>query len=66
MITLTMKQAETVKTLLTKANKGTQWLDNKMAKAKKVTTAAPTKKKVAKKAVKKTAKKVTKKVASKK
>tara|TARA_R110002012_G_C11215899_1_gene561918 strand:- start:66 stop:251 length:186 start_codon:yes stop_codon:yes gene_type:complete len=57
MITLTMKQAETFKTLLTKNKKGTQWLDNKMAKAKTVTTAAP-KKLVAKKAVKKTAKKL--------
>lgn len=54
MITLTMKQAETFKTLLTKANKGTQWLDNKMAKANKVTTAAPVKK-AAKKTVTKKA-----------
>ena len=49
MISITMKQAETFKTLLTKANKGTHWLENKMAK---VTTAAPAKA-PAKKAVKK-------------
>lgn len=46
-----MKQAETFKTLLTNANKGTHWLDTKI---KKVATAAPaTTKKTAKKAVKK-------------
>lgn len=43
MVNLTMKQAETFKTLLTKANKGTTWLETKMAKAKTVTTAAPKK-----------------------
>ena len=61
MVTLTMKQAETFKTLLTKANKGTQWLDKKIEKAAKVTTAAP-KKKVVKKVAKAAKKTTTKKV----
>tara|TARA_R110002012_G_scaffold75891_1_gene191668 strand:- start:9417 stop:9587 length:171 start_codon:yes stop_codon:yes gene_type:complete len=56
MITMTMKQAEMVKGLLTKANKGTQWLDKKIEAAGK----APVKK-VAKKVTKKVAKKVSKK-----
>jgi len=64
MVTLTMKQAETFKALLTKANKGTHWLDKKMEKASKVTVAAAPKK-VVKKKVAKAAKKVVAKKATK-